>query len=345
MELNKMNQDADQLSKTGETRFQYKNRKQNIRKLIALTILILLVCVLYLVIDLRFSNRKLMMFSLSLRIPKLVVMLITAFAIGASTIVFQSIVNNKIVTPALLGMGDLYSLIHTVVFFFAGSASILAYNTNLSFIVDVVLMVVVASFIYGYLFQKTKFNTMFILLIGTVFGSLFGSLQNSIVRVMDPNEYDALLGTLVASFENINASIVLVSIILLALVAFVLRRDLILLDVITLGKDQAINLGVDYNNVVRRLLMGVTICVSISTAMVGPVTFLGLIVANLSREFLKTYKHKFIITGAALFGMLFLVGGQLIVEHVFTYSVPVSVFISISGGIYFLYLLMRQRSI
>lgn len=345
MQLNNSNNDANQLSKTGETNFQYKQRQTNIRKLLMLVLLILIACALYLAYDLRFDNLKLLRFSLSLRLPKLAVMLITAFAISTSTIVFQSIVHNKIVTPALLGMGDLYSLIHTVVFFFAGSTSILAYNTNLAFLVDVSLMIFVATFIYGYLFKKTKFNTMFILLIGTVFGSLFGSLQNSIVRVMDPNEYDALLGTLVASFENINSSLILISIGLLIILTIFLRKDLQLLDVISLGRNQAINLGVDYNKSIRRLLMGVTICISISTAMVGPVTFLGLIVANLSREFLKTYKHKFIITGAALFGMLFLVGGQFIVEHIFTYSVPVSVFISVSGGIYFLYLLIKQRSV
>ena len=76
--------------------------------------------------------------------------------------------------------------------------------------------------------------------------------------------------------------------------------------------------------------------------MVGPISFLGLIIANLSRQFLKTYRHSQLILGSALFGMVILVGGQLIVEQVYSYAVPVSVFITVFGGVYFLYLIMKE---
>ena len=160
---------------------------------------------------------------------------------------------------------------------------------------------------------------------------------------MDPNEYDSLLSTLVASFNNINSEIIVFSIVLLAALVFVFRKELALLDVLTLGKDQAINLGVDYDRSIRRLLLGVTLCIAVATAMVGPISFIGLIIANLSRQLLKTYRHTQLILGSAMFGMIVLIWGQLLVEHVFTYTIPISVFISVGGGIYFLYLLLRNR--
>lgn len=160
---------------------------------------------------------------------------------------------------------------------------------------------------------------------------------------MDPNEYDNLLATLVASFSNINSEIIAISLFVLAAIVFALRRELALLDVITLGKDQAINLGVDYDRCVRRLLLGVTLCIAVATAMVGPISFLGLIIANLSRQLLKTYRHTQLILGSALFGMIVLVGGQLLVEHAYSYTIPVSVFITVGGGVYFLYLLLTNR--
>ena len=198
--------------------------------------------------------------------------------------------------------------------------------------------------IYSYLFQKTKHNVLYVLLIGTVLTSFFGSIQSTLTRVMDPNEYDSLLATLVASFSNINSEIILFSLIVLAAIIFVLRRELALLDVLTLGKDQAINLGVD-DRCIRRLLLGVTLCIAVATAMVGPISFLGLIIANLSRQLLRTYRHSQLILGSAFFGMIVLVGGQLIVEHVFTYAIPVSVFITVGGGLYFLYLLLTKRRV
>lgn len=294
-------------------------------------------------VEVNFENEKLFRYAMRLRTPKLIVMLITAFAIGGASIVFQSIINNTIVTPCLLGMNSLYTLIHTAVVFFAGTGSFLALNANASFAVDVVLMGLVATVIYGWLFQKTRHNVLYVLLIGTVLSSFFSSIQTTLTRIMDPNEYDTLLTTLVASFSNVNSEIILLSILLLSAVIFVLRKNLMLLDVLTLGKEQAINLGVDYDRSIRRLLLGVTLCIAVATAMVGPISFLGLIIANLARQFLKTYRHTQLILGSALFGMIVLVGGQLLVEHVFTYSIPVSVFITVGGGIYFLYLLLTAK--
>ena len=229
--------------------------------------------------------------------------------------------------------------------FVAGSGSFLVVNGNISFAVDLVLMGVAATVIYSYLFRKTNHNILYVLLIGTVLTSFFGSIQSTLVRVMDPNEYDGLLASLVASFSNINSEIIVFAVLLLAVLILALRRELALLDVLTLGRDQAVNLGVDYDRAIRRLLLGVALCIAIATAMVGPISFLGLIIANLSRQLLKTYRHSQLIAGSALFGMIVLAGGQMIVEQVFVYAVPVSVFITVGGGIYFLYLLLGKRRV
>ena len=319
--------------------------RANRTKLLIMLALVVLCAAGYMLIEVNFANPKLFQYAMKLRTPKLIVMLITAFAIGGASIVFQSVINNTIVTPCLLGMNSLYTLIHTAVVFFLGSSSLIATNANLSFAVDVVLMGISATLIYSWIFKKTRHNVLYVLLVGTVLTSFFGSIQSTLTRVMDPNEYDTLLTTLVASFNNINSEIIVFSLILLAVIVFALRRELALLDVLTLGKAQAINLGVDYDRCIRRLLLGVTLCIAVATAMVGPISFLGLIIANLSRQLLKTYRHSQLILGSALFGMIVLVGGQLIVEHVYTYSVPVSVFITVGGGLYFLYLLLSRKKI
>ena len=318
-------------------------RLSNQKKLWILLALVLIACIGYMTWNVNFSNQKLFLYAMKIRTPKLLVMLITALSIGSASIVFQSVINNHIVTPCLLGMNSLYTLIHTAIVFLVGSGSLFATNTNLAFALDLVLMVIIATIIYGYLFKKTNHNILYVLLIGTVLSSLFSSMQSTMVRVMDPNDYDQLLTSLVASFSNVTAEIIIICVVLLAVLAFVLRKELALLDVITLGKNQAINLGVDYDRCIRKLLIGVTVCIAIATAMVGPISFLGLIIANLSRQLLKTYRHTQLILGSALIGMVILIGGQLIVERIFVYSVPVSVFITLWGGIYFLYLLMKKK--
>ena len=172
----------------------------NRKKLLCLLILAFLAAAGYMTIGVKFANSKLASYAMRIRTPKLLAMLVTAYAIGAASIVFQSIINNTIVTPCLLGMNALYTLIHTAVFFVAGSASYLATHANAFFMVDLLVMGVVATVIYGYLFRKTNHNVLYVLLIGTVLTSFFSSVQTTMTRMMDPNEYDALLNRLVASF-------------------------------------------------------------------------------------------------------------------------------------------------
>lgn len=314
------------------------------RKLLtALLLLTALTIYLYVLIGLRFDHKYLLMYALKQRILKVIVMILVALAIGGASLVFQSIINNHIVTPCLLGMNSLYSVIHTACVFFLGSGSILVTNAHLAFMLDLIIMAAVATSIYSYMFKKTKYNVLYVLLIGTVLTSLFGSMQNTMVRIKDPNEYDTLLTNLVASFDRINEELILISAVLMIIVLVIFRRELQMLDVIALGKEQAINLGIDYDRTIQKLLLGVVIYIAIATALVGPVSFIGLIIANVSRELLKTYRHRYLIMASMSIGIIVLIGGQLIVERVYHYSMPLSVFITVAGGIYFLYLLLRQR--
>ena len=316
---------------------------KNVIRLIILFAAVLAAVGFYLMIGSHPEKPKLFRYIMSLRLPTLCCMVIASLSIGVATLIFQSIVNNRIVTPALLGMNSIYSFLHTAAVFVLGTGSQLYLNANLAFAVDLISMGVIATLLYWYLFRITGHNILYIMLIGTVLSSLFGSLQTSMIRVMDPNEYDALLTTLVADFNNVGGEIIAFAVIALALIGVILRKELGLLDVISMGRNQAINLGVDYDTTIRKLLFGVVLCMAVATATIGPVSFLGLIVANLSRQVLKTYKHSHLIIGASLMGMLALIGGQLISQHIFHFTVPVSTFVTIAGGVYFLYLLLFKK--
>src|SRR5690606_843719 len=114
------------------------------------------------------------------------------------------------------------------------------------------------------------------------------------------------------------------------------------LDVVSLGRDTAINLGVEYDALVKRMLILSSVLIAVSTGLVGPITFFGLIVANLAYQYFTTYKPSVLITGAALFSIVALVGGQWIVERIFTFSTTLSVIINFIGGVYFIYLLLKE---
>lgn len=314
--------------------------KQNKMILIMSAISVLSV-ILFMTINIDFKYYE---YALSIRAPKVIVMIFTAFCIGTASIIFQSIINNTIVTPCLLGINSLYILVHTIVIFVFGSTSIVALNRELSFFINLFVMSLASVVIYSIFFKKTKGNVLYILLTGTVMATFFTSITSTMQRVMDPNEFLSLQSSLYASFSKVNSEILLFAFIVIIGIMIYVRKELLLLDVITMGKDQAINLGIDYDFTVRKLMVAVTLFISVATALVGPISFLGLIIANLSRQAFKTYRHKYLITGACLIGIITLVLGQSLIEHVFHFGINIGVFINIGGGIYFLYLLLRNRS-
>ena len=323
------------------------NKKTGIKvesssKLITLSILSVILIFIYQFI---FIDMKFFEYAMYIRTPKLIAMIIAAFCIGTASIVFQSIIRNRVVTPCLLGMNSLYILIHTALAFVLGTGHILMSNQQILFLIDVGLMGVLASFIYGTLFKKTKYNVLYVMLAGSVLATFFTSVSNTLTRTMDPNEYDKLLSELIAGFDHVNSNLLIMAIGLIIITVIAFWKDIQLLDVITLGKEQAINLGVDYDRTISRLLIGVTFFITIATALVGPISFLGLIIANLAREFFKTYKHSYLMIGSFLMGVIVLLGGQALIEHVFGFTTQISVFINLFGGTYFLYLILKNKGV
>ncbi|MEY8751941.1 iron chelate uptake ABC transporter family permease subunit [Alkalicoccobacillus gibsonii] len=308
------------------------------KKMILLSIIALALIAIFMFIHLNSSNLE---YVLPRRGKKILAIVLTGAAIAFSTVVFQTITNNRILTPSILGLDSLYLLIQTVLIFFLGSGSGLM-NTNVNFFLSVGLMVLFASILYRLMFKREDQNIFLLLLVGIVFGSLFGSLSSFMQMLIDPNEFLIIQDRMFASFNNVNEDILLFSLIGFLLIGIYVIRFTKFFDVMSLGRDEAINLGIHYDKIVKRMLILIAVLVSISTALVGPIMFLGLLVVNLAREFLKTYRHTYLLMGSTLISVIALVGGLLIVERVFTFETTLSVIINFVGGTYFIYLLLKE---
>ncbi len=223
-------------------------------------------------------------YALSQRIPKIFAMVLGGGCIAFTTVVFQTITNNQILTPSVLGLDSLYVMIQTIIVFIFGSSSSLIINENYNFIINVAMMIGASLLLYKTLFEKNKNNIFFLILVGMIFGTLFKSATTFIQVMIDPNEFLALQTSIMASLNNINTNVLLIAfIIIIAIIPFI-YDEIKYLDVLSLGKEQAINLGVDFDKAVKKMIILIAILVSISTALIGPMTFLGLLLANITRE-------------------------------------------------------------
>jgi len=276
------------------------------------------------------------------RAMKIAAIILTGAAVAFSTVVFQTITQNRILTPSIMGLDDLYMLLNTVIIFLFGSTRLTMMDRNIQFLLNAGIMILFSVLMCHFLFKKEQ-NIYFLLLIGFVVGTFFESFSSFMQVLIDPNEFQIVQDRMFASFNNLNIDVLYLASALFAAAALFFVRDLKYLDVMALGRDHAINLGVDFDVAARRFMVIVAVLTSISTALAGPVTFLGLLVANLSYEYLKTYRHRELILGAILISIIALVGGQWIVERVFAFSTTLSVIINFIGGIYFIYLLLKEN--
>lgn len=300
----------------------------------------LLAITLFLVYGLNVNNYE---YNLSKRIPRVISIIITGGSIAFSSIIFQTITNNRIITPSVLGLDSLYGFLQSFVVFIFGTSSIVMTDGRVNFLVSSFLMILGSMILYKFLLGNGKSNIYFLLLVGTIFGTLFKSLSTFMQVLIDPNDYVVLQSKLFASFTNVNTSILLVVIIILLMIVAFIYDDMKKIDVLHLGRDNSISLGVDYDKISKKLLIVVSILISISTALVGSITFLGILVVNLSYQLIKSYKHKYLIASSILISIIALVGGQFIVERLLNYNTKISIIINFIGGAYFIYLLLKEN--
>lgn len=279
------------------------------------------------------------------RAVKVVAIILISCSIGYSSVVFQTITNNRILTPSIMGFEAVFILFQAFIVFLYGDKTFQVIRSETNFVLSVILMFGFALALYFTLFRKRKLQVYFLLLVGLILGAVFKSMTSFLQLIIDPNEFYVVHRFLFASFNNINTDLLIISAIALIITLITGASVLHKLDVLLLGKEQTITLGVDYRRLVQISLLLIAIQVSISTALVGPITFLGILIANLSYEYIPSYKHKYTILGAGLFGILLVVGGQYLVEHVFNMSTTISILINFVGGIYFIFLLLKSRKL
>lgn len=319
---------------------QHVIHKDKLRKRIYLmSIILLVVILLFLIYGI---DKNSVQYALSKRIPKVIAMILGGGCIAFTTVIFQTVTHNEILTPSVLGLDSLYVLIQTIIVFMFGAKSIFIVNQNYNFIINVVIMILSSMLLYRILFKKSNNNIFLLLLVGMVFGTLFRSGTTFMQMVIDPNEFLALQSSTIASLNNINTDILIIStIIIISIIPFI-YDDIKYLDVLLLGREQAINLGVDYHRLVKKMIMVITILVSVSTALIGPITFLGLLVVNICRQTLKTYKHRYLILQSLILSIITLIAGQFFVQHIFKFNTTLSVIINFIGGIYFIRTLLKE---
>lgn len=282
-------------------------------------------------------------FALPFRAAKLATMLLVAHAVAVSTVLFQTATGNRILTPAVMGFDQLYVLVQTVLVFALGASAFAGLDRRLLFAGEVAAMIAFSFLLYAALFGGARRSLHLLVLGGVVLGVLFRSLAGFLQRIIDPNEFAFLQDRFFASFNSPHHGLLAIAAAMALAASLLGWRALRRWDVLSLGREVSITLGLDHRQEVTRILVMVAMLVSVSTALVGPVTFLGLLVANLAHAVMPSFRHAHLLPAAFLLAVICLAGGQAVLEHGFGFDTSLRVIIDFLGGILFIALLVRGK--
>lgn len=303
-----------------------------------LAALALLCCIAYMTL----GARGQWSFVIPFRGGKLLAMLLVAYCVAVSSVLFQTMTHNRILTPSIMGFDALYVAIQAAIVFSLGLSAMNTTPPVWQFVLEVAAMTGFACVLFRWLFTGGTQSLHLMMLVGIIFGLLFRSLSSFAVRLIDPNEFLVLQDRMFASFNSVRVELLPLAGLAAALVTLVFWRFRRRYDVVALGREIAINLGVNYRATLLSTLAGVAVLVAVATALVGPVTFLGLLVSNLAYQSMASDRHAQTVPAAVLWGVIFLVGGQTLLERVLGLSTTVSVVIEFVGGLLFLILILRK---
>lgn len=282
-------------------------------------------------------------FVLTLRATRLAGLLLVGVAIAVATVLFQTVARNRILTPQIMGLDALFVFLQTALVASLGPVGFAALSLETRFGIEVVLLIGAALLLFGTLLGRGAQDVPRMILTGVILGVLFRSLAGFLTRVMDPNAFVIVQAEAAASFSRVNAGLLpfaaLTTLAVVAAALWLAPR----LDVLALGRPAAVSLGLRHDRLVLGVLALVAVLVAVATALVGPLSFLGLLVAALARPLAGSDRHVPVLLTAMLLSALMLVAGQTLFERALGQQSALPAVVEFAGGLVFLFLLLRGR--
>ncbi|MEK0165755.1 iron chelate uptake ABC transporter family permease subunit [Phaeobacter sp. A36a-5a] len=280
---------------------------------------------------------------LGLRMTKLAGLLCVGAAVGLATVLFQTLSQNRILTPSIMGFDALFLLTQSVLVAVFGLAGMVQLSGFAGFALDTAVMMAAALLLFTSLLRRTRGDIQLLILVGVVIAVLLRTLAGFLQRLMDPSAFAVVQGRMFAQFGSIDRTALLAALVVILPVALWLLRRSALLDVVALGRDQARSLGVRYDRLHLQLLCVIAALVSVSTALVGPLAFLGLLVTSLAHSLMQSHRHALLLPASALIAALVLVAGQILFERLLDLQSSLAIVIEFCGGLLFIVLLLKGK--
>lgn len=277
------------------------------------------------------------------RLVRLGAIIVAGVCIALSSVIFQTLAGNRVLTPAIMGYEGIYLLFQALLVLWLGTASVALLGAQGNALLSIALMLGYSWLLQRWLLREGRGDVYRLLLLGLVLTMVLGTFTQFIQLKTSPGEFSILQSLGYTSFNRAQPTQVLYSGLLVAVVALLVARGTRVLDVLALGRDQAIALGLDHGRCLRLQMALIAVLVAVSTSLVGPTAFMGVFVANIAYALARSARHQVTLPLACAVAIGMFLLAQLLVEHLFNYRTSVSILVNLVCGAYFLALMVRTR--
>lgn len=160
-------------------------------------------------------------FAIRFRGIKVVAIIVVAGCVAFSSVTFQTLTNNRILTPSIMGFESLYLLIQTIIVFVYGDQTFKVLSHFSNFAISVSGMIIFSFLLYFMIYKKGKDNLYLLLLVGIILGTLFSSLSSFMQLLIDPNDFFIIQGKMFATFNKINNGLLWPSLTIMVIILFI----------------------------------------------------------------------------------------------------------------------------
>ena len=276
---------------------------------------------------------------MNIRIPRVLLVVIGGGALALSGMVFQSIFQNPLISPDVLGVTSGCSLGAVVAIVLFSSSTILLQVMSFIFGIGAVIFSMLLS-------KNMKSNKVLALVIS---GIVTGAIASAFIMIFkyfaDPyKELPAIDFWLMGGFYNSSWSKVVIVFILTlisSLVLFLVRWQL---KVLTMGDTQAKLLGVNVNGIRIVAILAATLLVSAVVSVAGVVSWIGILAPHIVKSYSKDDISKIMPTTLLMGGILMVIA-DTIARTISTTEIPISILTSLVGAPFLVYLLCRKKGL
>ena len=277
-----------------------------------------------------------------IRFPRVILGAICGAGLALCGVLMQCVTKNPIAEPYVLGISSGASAGAVSVIVLGGVSSMgITTISGGAFVGSIISGILV--FAIGTQMGRTTSTTRLVLT-GMAISTIFGALTNLLIyAAKNSNQAKNAMFWTVGSLGGAKWSVILLPALILVIVLVVSIFMSKSLDILLLGDDSAIILGINVKLIKSVILILSTLLISTIVAVTGAIGFIGLVVPHICRTIAGS-DHKKLVLLSSLIGAIFLTMADILARALFPpIEIPIGIITALVGGPFFLFLISKKN--